>query len=172
MPTGYLHTMIRVRDLDKGVGFYTALLGMRELRRRDVPDGKYTLAFVGYADNANGQAEIELTHNWDQTEPYQVYYTINGKDPVPGQEGTLYDPNNPPKLQFNISTSLTIKAIVYDPNYGTRSSVVSYTVERRSNAAKPASNASSSSQGRDPREPDEPRRLSLGVPEWIDSFRA
>ena len=71
MATSYLHTMIRVRDLDASVGFYK-LLGMSELRRREVPDGKYTLVFVGYADNAHGQAEIELTHNWDQSTPYEV----------------------------------------------------------------------------------------------------
>lgn len=71
--SSYLHTMIRTRDLDKSVGFYTRLLGMRELRRREVPEGKYTLAFVGYGDgNASGQAEIELTFNWDQTDGYEV----------------------------------------------------------------------------------------------------
>jgi lactoylglutathione lyase len=67
----YLHTMIRVRDLDKSIAFYTSLLGMTELRRREVPEGKYTLAFVGYASNPD-QAEIELTYNWDQSEPYTI----------------------------------------------------------------------------------------------------
>lgn len=102
--------------------------------------GEQDAEFVGnqkYVDGEIFKFVYDTNLTGGQTEPYQVYYTINGKDPVPGQEGTLYDPNNPPKLQFNISTSLTIKAIVYDPNYGTRSSVVSYTVERRSNAAKP-----------------------------------
>jgi lactoylglutathione lyase len=61
----FLHTMIRVGDLDRSVRFYSELLGMKELRRRDVPDGKYTLAFLGYGDgNASGQAEIELTYNY------------------------------------------------------------------------------------------------------------
>ena len=61
----FLHTMIRVADLDRSVRFYSELLGMKELRRRDVPDGKYTLAFLGYGDgNASGQAEIELTYNY------------------------------------------------------------------------------------------------------------
>ena len=68
----YLHTMVRVRELDRSVRFYSDLLGMQELRRREVPDGRYTLVFVGYADNAHGQAEIELTHNWDQETPYDV----------------------------------------------------------------------------------------------------
>ena len=67
----YLHTMIRVHDLDKSVAFYTKCLGMTELRRREVPEGKYTLAFVGYGSNPD-QAEIELTYNWDQAEPYAV----------------------------------------------------------------------------------------------------
>ena len=72
-PSGtYLHTMVRVRDLERSVSFYSELLGMRELRRREVPDGRYTLAFVGYDDNAGGQAEIELTHNWDQETAYEV----------------------------------------------------------------------------------------------------
>jgi lactoylglutathione lyase len=61
----FLHTMLRVGDLDRAVGFYTKMLDMKELRRRDVPDGKYTLAFLGYGDgNASGQAELELTYNY------------------------------------------------------------------------------------------------------------
>jgi len=65
MSGSFLHTMIRVGNLERSVDFYTRLLGMRELRRRDVPDGKYTLAFLGYGDgNASGQAEIELTYNY------------------------------------------------------------------------------------------------------------
>ena len=56
----YLHTMIRVGDLDRSVKFYTEILGMKETRRRDVPEGKYTLAFVGFGDGA----EVELTYNY------------------------------------------------------------------------------------------------------------
>ncbi len=67
----YLHTMIRVKDLDKSVGFYTKLLQMKEIRRREVPGGRYTLAFVGYGENPE-QAELELTYNWDQEKPYDV----------------------------------------------------------------------------------------------------
>ena len=72
----FLHTMIRVGDLDRSVKFYTELLGMKELRRRDVPDGKYTLAFLGYGEgNAEGQAEIELTYNYgtDKYEPGSAF---------------------------------------------------------------------------------------------------
>ena len=68
----FLHTMLRVGDLDRSVAFYTKLLGMKELRRRDVPDGKYTLAFLGYGTgNAEGQAEIELTYNYG-VEKYEL----------------------------------------------------------------------------------------------------
>lgn len=59
-----LHTMIRVSDLDKSLSFYTDVLGMKLLRRKDFPDGKFTLAFVGYGDEAD-EAVLELTHNWD-----------------------------------------------------------------------------------------------------------
>jgi lactoylglutathione lyase len=61
----FLHTMIRVGDLERSVKFYTELLGMKELRRRDVPDGEYTLVFLGYGEgNKEGQGEIELTYNY------------------------------------------------------------------------------------------------------------
>ena len=61
-----LHTMIRVGNLERSIDFYTRVLGMRELRRREFPEGRFTLAFVGYGDEAS-QAVIELTHNWDTT---------------------------------------------------------------------------------------------------------
>jgi lactoylglutathione lyase len=58
-----LHTMIRVGDLDRSIAFYTDVLGMRLLRRKDYPDGEFTLAFVGYGDEA-ANSVIELTYNW------------------------------------------------------------------------------------------------------------
>jgi lactoylglutathione lyase len=58
-----LHTMLRVTDLERSLAFYTEVLGMQLLRRTDYPEGKFTLAFVGYSDEAQG-AVIELTHNW------------------------------------------------------------------------------------------------------------
>ncbi len=67
----FLHTMIRVKDLDKSLDFYTRLLGMQELRKKDYPTGKFTLAFVGYGDEVNNTV-VELTHNWDQAEPYDL----------------------------------------------------------------------------------------------------
>lgn len=61
-----LHTMIRVGDLDRSIKFYTDVLGMKLLRKRDYPDGKFTLAFVGYGPESE-QAVIELTYNWGTT---------------------------------------------------------------------------------------------------------
>src|SRR5258708_18801333 len=65
-----LHTMSRVGDLDKSIAFYTGVLGMKLLRRKDYPDGRFTLAFVGYGDESD-HAVIELTHNWD-TKSYDL----------------------------------------------------------------------------------------------------
>lgn len=59
-----LHTMLRVGDLNASVAFYTEVLGMTLLRRKDFPEGRFTLAFVGYGSEAE-QAVLELTHNWD-----------------------------------------------------------------------------------------------------------
>lgn len=71
--TSFIHTMLRVKNLEQSIGFYTGPMGMKELRRRDVPGGKYTLAFVGYGSgNADGQAEIELTYNYGQDDGYEV----------------------------------------------------------------------------------------------------
>ncbi len=67
----YLHTMLRVRNLDASVDFYTRLMGMTELRRREVPDGKYTLVFVGYGDEAS-HTVLELTYNWGQDDGYDL----------------------------------------------------------------------------------------------------
>jgi len=59
----YLHTMLRVGDLDRSVKFYTDLFGMKEIRRSEVPEGKYTLSFLGYGDEASNTV-LELTYNW------------------------------------------------------------------------------------------------------------
>ena len=58
-----LHTMLRVGDLERSLKFYTEVLGMRVLRRKDYPEGKFTLAFVGYGEESD-TAVLELTHNW------------------------------------------------------------------------------------------------------------
>jgi lactoylglutathione lyase len=64
----YLHSMVRVRDLDASLRFYCEGLGLREVRRTDVPDGKYTLVFLSAPDSP--EAEIELTWNWGSQEDY------------------------------------------------------------------------------------------------------
>ena len=63
----YLHTMIRVRDLDAALDFFVNKLGLVETRRKDVPKGRFTLVFLA---TEPGAPEVELTHNWDQEEPY------------------------------------------------------------------------------------------------------
>lgn len=65
-----LHTMLRVGDLNRSIQFYTEVLGMSLLRQNDYPDGKFTLAFLGYGDESENTV-IELTHNWD-TEKYEL----------------------------------------------------------------------------------------------------
>ena len=65
-----LHTMLRVGDLERSIAFYTDILGMRLLRRKDYPGGRFTLAFVGYGDETD-HTVLELTHNWD-TSSYDI----------------------------------------------------------------------------------------------------
>ncbi len=65
-----LHTMLRVGDLDRALAFYVEVLGMRELRRKDYPGGRFTNVFVGYGDETSA-AVLELTHNWD-TKSYDL----------------------------------------------------------------------------------------------------
>jgi lactoylglutathione lyase len=65
----YLHTMLRVRDLDASLDFFVKKLGLREVRRRDSEQGRFTLVFLAADDP---KFEIELTHNWDEKEPYST----------------------------------------------------------------------------------------------------
>ena len=65
------HTMMRVKDLDKSLDFYTRILGMKVLRQKEYPDGKFTNTFVGYGPEDTHPA-IELTYNWDQEEAYDL----------------------------------------------------------------------------------------------------
>jgi lactoylglutathione lyase len=67
-----LHTMLRVGDLERSLRFYTDVLGMQLLRRNDYPEGRFTLAFVGYGPE-DSHAVIELTHNWDTS-----HYDLGG----------------------------------------------------------------------------------------------
>lgn len=63
----YLHTMLRVNDLDAALDFFCTKLGLVETRRKDSEGGRYTLVFLA---TAKGEPEVELTHNWDNSEPY------------------------------------------------------------------------------------------------------
>lgn len=65
-----LHTMLRVGNLDRSIAFYTDVMGMQLLRRKDYPDGRFTLAFLGYGPE-DREAALELTHNWD-TDAYEL----------------------------------------------------------------------------------------------------
>src|SRR5271170_4153585 len=115
----FLHTMLRVGDLQRSVDFYTKLLSMKELRRRDVPDGKYTLAFLGYSDDPSG-AEIELTYNYG-VEKYELgnafgHLAVGVPDVAAACEvakaagGTITRPAGPVKF------GTTIIAFVKDPD--------------------------------------------------------
>ena len=66
-----MHTMIRVFDLETSVKFYTEMLGMHLLRKQEFPEGRFTLAFVGYGPEASNTV-VELTYNWDQAGPYEI----------------------------------------------------------------------------------------------------
>jgi lactoylglutathione lyase len=66
----FLHTMIRVTDLDASIAFYTQVLELDLIRRNDYPDGKFTLAFLGYGKESK-QHVLELTHNWE-TDSYEI----------------------------------------------------------------------------------------------------
>ena len=115
----FLHTMLRVGDLQRSVDFYCKAFGMKELRRRDVPDGKYTLAFVGYGDEADNTC-IELTYNYG-VEKYEMggafgHLAVGVKDVAKACEiaaaagGTITRPAGP--LKFGT----TIIAFVKDPD--------------------------------------------------------
>ncbi len=65
----FLHTMIRVKDLEKSLKFFINIMGLVEVRRKEVESGRFTLIFLA---TASGEPEIELTYNWDQEEPYSV----------------------------------------------------------------------------------------------------
>ncbi|MBT6842746.1 MAG: lactoylglutathione lyase [Candidatus Melainabacteria bacterium] len=65
-----LHTMLRVTDIEKSIKFYTEILAMKLLRRKDYPEGKFTLAFLGYGNESSNTA-LELTHNWE-TDSYDI----------------------------------------------------------------------------------------------------
>ncbi|HJO68770.1 MAG TPA: lactoylglutathione lyase [Rhodospirillales bacterium] len=119
-----LHTMIRVRDLKKSVDFYTRLMGMTLLRQKDYADGRFTLAFVGFGDEAD-QAVIELTHNWDQEGDYDLgdgfgHLAVG----VPDARAICADlekegvpiPRPPGPMKFGGSAGGSVIAFVEDPD--------------------------------------------------------
>jgi lactoylglutathione lyase len=116
-----LHTMYRVTDLEKSLSFYTEVLGMRLLRRKDYPEGRFTLAFVGFGDEADNTV-LELTHNWD-TDQYdlgtgyghiaiEVDDVYKACDQIKAKGGQVVREAGPMKN----STSGTILAFVRDPD--------------------------------------------------------
>src|ERR1700687_2262902 len=115
----YLHTMLRVGDLQRSIDFYSKAFGMNEIRRRDVPDGKYTLAFVGYGDEERNTV-IELTYNYG-VEKYEMggafgHLAVGVPDVAAACEqaakagGTITRPAGPVKF------GTTIIAFVKDPD--------------------------------------------------------
>lgn len=116
-----LHTMYRVTDLEKSLAFYTDVLGMRLLRRRDYPEGRFTLAFVGYGDESE-HTVLELTHNWDVEEyelgtgyghiAIEVDDVYEACDQIKARGGEVVREAGPMKN----SSSGTILAFVRDPD--------------------------------------------------------
>ncbi|MBP0047813.1 lactoylglutathione lyase [Marinobacterium sp. AK62] len=116
-----LHTMYRVSDLEKSLAFYTEVLGMRLLRRKDYPEGKFTLAFVGYGDESENTV-LELTHNWDTS----GYDLGNGYGHIAIEVDDVYQACEDIKARggevvreagpMKNSTSGTILAFVKDPD--------------------------------------------------------
>jgi lactoylglutathione lyase len=115
-----LHTMIRVFDLDKSIDFYTRLMGMKLLRKREVPPGRYTLAFVGYGDEDEA-AVIELTYNWDQKEPYAIgsgfgHLAISTKDVYALCDNLAKEGVKIPRKAGPLQHGTTVIAFVEDPD--------------------------------------------------------
>jgi lactoylglutathione lyase len=114
-----LHTMLRVGDLDRSIKFYTEILGMKLLRQKDYPDGKFTLAFLGYGDESENTV-IELTYNWG-VEQYdlgtgyghiaiEVDDVYEAADAIKAQGGKIFREAGP------MNAGTTIIAFVEDPD--------------------------------------------------------
>jgi lactoylglutathione lyase len=114
-----LHTMLRTGDLDRSIAFYTEVLGMQLLRRKDYPDGKFTLAFLGYGDESDNTV-IELTYNWgvdsyDMGNAYghiaiEVDDVYRAADAIKAQGGKILREAGP------MNAGTTIIAFVEDPD--------------------------------------------------------
>ena len=118
-PMRLLHTMLRVGDLERSLRFYTEVLAMHLLRRRDYPEGRFTLAFVGYGEERDN-AVLELTHNWD-TSTYEIgsgygHIAIGVEDihatcaAIAGRGGRVVRPPGP------MNHGSTVIAFVEDPD--------------------------------------------------------
>lgn len=114
-----LHTMLRVTDLDKSIDFYTNIFGMQMLRKKDFPEGKFTLAFLGYGSEEENTV-LELTHNWE-TDSYDlgnayghiaigVEDAYKACDEITAKGGDVVRPAGPMK------GSSTVIAFVKDPD--------------------------------------------------------
>jgi len=114
-----LHTMLRVGDLQRSIAFYTRILGMQLLRQKDYPEGKFTLAFLGYGDEKENTV-LELTHNWDTSE----YDMGNGFGHLAIEVDDVYQAADEIKLQGGkilreagpMNAGTTIIAFVSDPD--------------------------------------------------------
>jgi lactoylglutathione lyase len=114
-----LHTMLRVGDLERSIKFYSEILGMKLLRKKDYPDGKFTLAFIGYGDEQDNTV-IELTYNWgvDKYEVGSGYGHIaievddvyKAADAIQARGGKILRPAGP------MNAGTTIIAFVEDPD--------------------------------------------------------
>lgn len=114
-----LHTMLRVGNIERSIKFYTEILGMELLRQKDYPDGKFTLAFLGYGDEKHHTA-LELTYNWD-TDSYQlgngfghlaieVDDVYSAAEKIRSQGGTILREPGP------MNAGTTLLAFVADPD--------------------------------------------------------
>ncbi len=114
-----LHTMLRVGDLDRSIDFYTQILGMKLLRRKDYPEGKFTLAFVGY-DTEDKVAVLELTYNWG-VESYELgtaygHIAIEVDDAHQACEAVKANGGNVTREAGPMKHSSTVIAFVQDPD--------------------------------------------------------
>jgi lactoylglutathione lyase len=116
----FLHTMIRVKDQDKSIDFYTRLLGMNVLRQKNFEGGRFTNTFIGYGDE-NAETVVELTYNWDQDEPYSHgsgfgHLAIGVPDIYATCEALAAEGVNIPRPPGPMKHGTTVIAFIEDPD--------------------------------------------------------